>query len=112
MIPYDELVSALSQWRERQGLGVSPTRTARRSGQVAAPPAPVFAAAPALAYAAVLPAAPVLPEDEVFASDEQQLDDYDDGGEGTEIRDDPATDTGEIDIDSEAVDVIDEQIED
>jgi len=109
MIPYEELVHALQEWRARQGLGAAPApRVGRASGQVAAaaptpyappPPQPgrssgAFAAAPAAA-AAVLSSRP-------------PVDDFE-NGEGTEIRDGGMED--EIDVDAEAVDVLDEQID-
>jgi hypothetical protein len=108
MIPYDELVSALAEWRARQGLGggsvAAPVR-ATRSAPVAAAPvpaAPVFAA----------PAAPVLPGRQsapyaaAAAASASVLDDFEEGGEGTEIRDGLGD---EIDVDAEAVDVIEEE---
>jgi hypothetical protein len=41
MIPYDDLVAALSAWRARQGLPVSTMGATPGSGPTAAPPAPV-----------------------------------------------------------------------
>ena len=104
MIPYDELVAALQEWRAQKGLGVATARATRTSGQVAAAPPPYappppqpgrgsgsFAAAPA----AVVISRPV-------------MDDYE-NADGTEIRDGALED--EIDVDAEAVDVIDEQLD-
>jgi hypothetical protein len=105
MIPYEELVHALEDWRARQGLGAPSTRAARQSAPVAAQPAPYVPPPPQPnrgtgSYAAA-PAA-------VAQSARPVLDDYE-GEAGTEIR---SGLEDEIDVDAEAVDVIDEQIED
>ena len=112
MIPYEELVHALADWRARQGLGPAPTRSARVSATtpaVAAPPArtgyttgsaaAIGAPPPRSGYttgaaAAIAPAA-------------AGADDFDGGG--TEIREDSLAD--EIDVDAEAVDVLEEQFD-
>ena len=108
MIPYEELVHALEDWRARQGLGAPSTRAMRQSAPVAAqaapapyvPPPPQPPSRASGAYAAA-PAA-------VINSARPVLDDYE-GEAGTEIR---SGLEDEIDVDAEAVDVIDEQIED
>jgi hypothetical protein len=103
MIPYDELVHALEDWRSRQGLGAPSTRVSQKAAPVAAQPAPYVPPPPqpnrgSGSYAAA--AAPVAAR--------PPLDDFE-GDAGTEIR---SGMDDEIDVDAEAVDVIDEQLED
>jgi hypothetical protein len=103
MIPYEELVHALEDWRARQGLGAPSTRAARRSAPVAAQAAPYIPAP------VVPPPQPPKRQSAATAAARPALDDYE-GQEGTEIREGGMED--EIDVDAEAVDVIDEQLED
>ena len=105
MIPYEELVHALEDWRSRQGLGAPSTRVSRQSAPFAAQPAPYVPPPPqpnrgSGSYAAAAAAAPVAAR--------PPLDDFE-GDAGTEIR---SGLEDEIDVDAEAVDVIDEQLED
>jgi hypothetical protein len=101
MIPYEELVHALEAWRARQGLGAPSTRAARQSAPVAAQAAPHVPPPPQPgrgtgSYAAAGQIA------------RPPLDDFE-ADAGTEIR---SGLEDEIDVDAEAVDVIDEQLED
>jgi hypothetical protein len=113
MIPYDELVATLAQWRIERGLA---TNAPARSARPATPPPP---AAPILptsrqsgsmpAYA--VPAAPVLAEPDV-AEINSFAPEFDAGDyvetEGTELRDPSAVAEGDIEVD-DALDVLDEQ---
>jgi hypothetical protein len=92
MIPYDDLCTAIATWRARSGLPVS--GSPRPSRQLAAVAAPISAP----------PAFAPPPADELTASHEAapEGDEY---GEGTEIRD-PST--GEIDVDAEQMEVVEE----
>jgi len=120
MIPYDELVAVLQDWRGRKGLGVAATRSARVSAQSAAVQAPVPAYTSAPAFVPAPPVMPPVRTSAAFAAAPlpaiAAFDDFEGGG--TEIREDIESDhvqgegTGEIDIDAEAVDVLDEQVED
>jgi hypothetical protein len=49
MIPYDDLVYALTQWRAQKGLPTSATPAAPPKSRAAAPPAPAAVPAPAAA---------------------------------------------------------------
>lgn len=58
MIPYDDLVVALSAWRARQGLPVAQSAAAAPPARARAAPAPAPAPAPAAPAARATPARP------------------------------------------------------
>ncbi len=120
MIPYDELVAALQEWRAQKGLGVATARATRTSGQVAAAPPPYAPPPPQPGRGSGSPpAAPPPPRrgrgggwlaapPAAVVISRPVMDDYE-NADGTEIRDGALED--EIDVDAEAVDVIDEQLD-
>jgi hypothetical protein len=110
MIPYEELVHALAEWRAKNGLTNGPSaRNLRRSAPVAAQAgtASIVNAPPVFAQASTLESGGEdMTADHIAApAPEQDGGDYE-AGEGTEIRDEG---TGEIDVDADGLDVIEEQ---
>jgi hypothetical protein len=129
MIPYDELVASLAEWRMARGLATSaqnrprtvPAAPAmsmpsapvlpgsRQSGSqpAYAPPPPVFAAAAAAPLAAAAFAGePDVAEINSFAPEFDAGDFVE--SEGTELRESPSVADGDIEVD-DALDVLDEQ---
>jgi hypothetical protein len=107
MIPYEELVSALTEWRAQKGLSTTAVRGSARAISAVQP----IPAAPVLPYAAA-PAALAAAEIVDVAEINSFAPEFDAGdfveSEGTELRD-PTGGGGEIDVDADGLDVLDEQ---